>query len=172
MSNVKDSGTTPAVDQRPIVTFSPALPVIEAGMRTEPAVSLPNASKAEPSRRLTPAPLDEPPTERCAAASHGLYGAPWWLFCPAPPNANSTMWVLPMITPSWRRSVATSGPSRSQGSAGRRRLDPAKQGYPLAANRSFSETGNPWRGPAETPAANAASAASATARACSGAQNE
>src|SRR5947209_15648108 len=35
----------PLVDQRPIVTFSPALPVIEAGMRTEPAVSLPNASK-------------------------------------------------------------------------------------------------------------------------------
>ena len=56
--------------------------------------------------------------------------------------------------------------------AGRRRLDPAKQGYPSAANRSFSDTGNPWRGPAETPAANAASAAAATARACSGAQNE
>jgi hypothetical protein len=64
------------VDQRPIVTFKPALPVMQAGMRTEPAVSLPNASTAEPSSRLTPAPLDEPPTERCAAASHGLYGAP------------------------------------------------------------------------------------------------
>src|SRR5207248_5393151 len=38
------------------------------------------------------------------------------------------MWVLPVITPSWRRSVATSGPSRSQRWAGRRRLDPAKQG--------------------------------------------
>ena len=72
VSNVKDSGTTPSVDQRPIVTFSPALPVMQAGMRTEPAVSLPNASNAEPSSRLTPAPLDDPPTERCAAASHGL----------------------------------------------------------------------------------------------------
>src|SRR6266446_1380267 len=60
VSNVKDSGTTPSVDQRPIVTFKPALPVMQAGMRTEPAVSLPNASKAEPSNRLTPAPLDEP----------------------------------------------------------------------------------------------------------------
>src|SRR5215471_12216682 len=76
VSNVKDSGTTPAVDQRPIVIFSPALPVIEAGMRTEPAVSLPNASKADPSRRLTPAPLDEPPTERCAAASQGVVRCP------------------------------------------------------------------------------------------------
>ena len=44
--------------------LQPALPVMQAGMRTEPAVSLPNASKAEPSSRLTPAPLDEPPTER------------------------------------------------------------------------------------------------------------
>jgi hypothetical protein len=59
-----------------MVTFKPALPVMQAGMRTEPAVSLPNASTAEPSSRLTPAPLDEPPTERCAVASHGLYGAP------------------------------------------------------------------------------------------------
>jgi hypothetical protein len=76
VSKVKDSGTTPAADQRPIVTFNPALLVMQAGMRTEPAVSLPNASKAEPSSRLTPAPLDEPPTERCTAASQGLYGAP------------------------------------------------------------------------------------------------
>jgi hypothetical protein len=41
VSNVKDSGTTPLVDQRPIVTFKPTLPVMQAGMRTEPAVSLP-----------------------------------------------------------------------------------------------------------------------------------
>jgi hypothetical protein len=72
VSKVKDNGTTPLVDQRPIVTFRPTLPVMEAGMRTEPAVSLPSASAAEPSSRLTPAPLDEPPTERCASVSHGL----------------------------------------------------------------------------------------------------
>jgi hypothetical protein len=71
------------------------------------------------------------------------------------------MWVLPVMTPSWRRNVATSGPSRSQGSAGSRRLDPAKQGYPAAATRSLIETGNPWRGPTVTPAAKAASAAAA-----------
>ncbi len=90
------------------------------------------------------------------------------------------MWVLPVMTPSSRRNVATSGPSRSQGSAGSRRLDPAKQGYPAAANRSLIETGNPWRGPTVTPAAKAASAAAAAPRrrgaaaprACSGAQSE
>ena len=72
VSNVKERGTIPSVDQRPSVTFRPTLPVMDAGMRTEPAVSLPKASCAEPSRRLTPAPLDEPPTERWALASHGL----------------------------------------------------------------------------------------------------
>src|ERR1700746_1525217 len=110
---------------------------MEAGSPPDPALSLPNASKAEPSRRLTPAPLDEPPTERCGAASHGLYGAPWWLFCPVPPNANSTMWVLPIITPSWRRSAVTSGPSCSQGSAGRRRLGPAEQREPAGGQTAL-----------------------------------
>jgi len=77
-----------------------------------------------------------------------------------------------VMTPSWRRSAATSGPSCSQGSDRSRRLDPAKQGYPEAANRSLMETGNPWRGPTVTPAEKAASAAAATARACSGAHSE
>ena len=80
---------------------------MHAGIRTEPAVSLPKASSAEHSRRLTPAPLD-----------------------------------------------------------------PAKQGYPAAANRSLIEIGNPWGGPTVTPAEKAASAAAATARACSGAHSE
>ena len=53
VSNVEDSGTTPSVDQRPSVTSNPPVPVIEAGIRTEPAVSLPQASSADPSSRLT-----------------------------------------------------------------------------------------------------------------------
>jgi len=36
----------------------------------------PKANRAEPSHSETPAPLDEPPGERCALASHGLYGLP------------------------------------------------------------------------------------------------
>jgi len=48
-------------------------------------------------------------------------------------NANSTIWVLPTMGPSCRRIVATIGPSFSQGSAGRRRLEPAKHGKPSAA---------------------------------------
>ena len=72
VSKVGDKGTTPSVDQRPSVTFKPTFPVMHAGIRTEPAVSLPKASSAEPPSRLTPAPLDEPPGARCAAGSHGL----------------------------------------------------------------------------------------------------
>jgi hypothetical protein len=41
-------------------------------------------------------------------------------------------------------------------------------GYPLAANKSLIDTSRPCRGPADTPAEKAASATSATARACSG----
>ena len=76
VSKVKLNGTMPSVDQRSLVIFNPALPVIAAGSRTEAAVSLPNASRAEPSHSDTPAPLDEPPGERCAVASQGLYGLP------------------------------------------------------------------------------------------------
>jgi Molybdate transporter of MFS superfamily len=72
VSKVEDSGTTPSVGQRPSVTFGPTVPVMHAGIRTEPAVSLPKASSAEPSSRLMPAPLDEPPGARCARESHGL----------------------------------------------------------------------------------------------------
>ena len=79
------NGTMPSVDQRPAVGRIPALPVIEAGMRTEPAVSEPIASRAEPSHRLTPAPELDPPGERCTAASHGLRGAPQCGLTPSPP---------------------------------------------------------------------------------------
>ena len=48
MSKVVDSGTTPSVDQRPSVTFKPTVPVIDAGIRTEPSVSLPKASSSYP----------------------------------------------------------------------------------------------------------------------------
>ena len=61
VSKVKLSGTMPSVDQRSLVNFKPALPVIAAGKRTEAAVSVPKAKSAEPSQSETPAPLDEPP---------------------------------------------------------------------------------------------------------------
>src|SRR5262249_19870648 len=96
VSKVKLSGTMPSEDQRCLVIFRPALPVIAAGSRTEAAVSLPNANSAEPSHNETPAPLDDPPGGRCVLASQGLYGLPESALWPAPPRANSTICVFPL----------------------------------------------------------------------------
>ena len=101
-----------------------------AGTRTEPAVSLPSATIAEPSHRLTPAPAEEPPGTRCALASHGLRGVPQCGLTPRPPKASSTVWDFPITTPSWRRSVETTGPSLSH-LGGNRFAVPAKVGQPL-----------------------------------------
>ena len=49
-------------------------PVMLAGTRTEPAVSLPRAIQAVPSWRLTPAPQLEPPGTRWVSASQGFRG--------------------------------------------------------------------------------------------------
>src|SRR5262249_23618791 len=76
VSNEKLSGTIPAVDQRSLVNFKPALPVIAAGKRTEAALSVPKAKGAEASQGGTLAPLDGPPGSRCGIASQGLRGLP------------------------------------------------------------------------------------------------
>ncbi|SUZ66516.1 uncharacterized protein METZ01_LOCUS19370 [marine metagenome] len=75
----------PSSDHRPKLVLSPTLPVMLAGIRTDPAVSDPSASRAVPSCRLTPAPLLEPPGTRCSVESHGFRGVPQWLLTPKPP---------------------------------------------------------------------------------------
>ena len=129
MSRVVDSGTTPVVGQRPVVCRWPTTPVAEAGMRTDPPVSLPTAIRADPSHRLTPAPDEEPPGTRCSSASHGLTGVPVFGFSPTPPKASSTVWVLPTTTAPSARSVRTRNPSRRHRS-GSSRLVPARMGRP------------------------------------------
>ncbi len=95
-----------------------------AGMRTEPAVSVPSARQAVPLISETPAPELEPPGVRCAWLSQGLRGAPQWALVPSPPKANSTVWVFPIRLGNWASSASTMGPGRSQ-LAGRRREEPA-----------------------------------------------
>ena len=114
VSQVGANGTMPSIDQRPIVTFRPTLPVTLAGMRTEPPVSVPMAINADPSHKLTPAPDDDPPETRCWTASHGLRGAPQWALVPTAPKANSTVWVLPGTTHIAPRKARVTGPSRRQ----------------------------------------------------------
>ena len=64
-------------------------------MRIEPPVSEPIAAGQSPPATATAEPLDEPPATRCVFASHGFHGAPIGWLRPQPPNANSTMCVLP-----------------------------------------------------------------------------
>ena len=95
-----------------------------AGILIDPPVSDPSARNAEPSHRLTPAPLDDPPGTRWTFASHGLRGVPQCVLIPKPPKANSTVWVLPVITAACRRRAWITGPSASH-SSGNRLGEPA-----------------------------------------------
>ena len=68
-SSVVDSGKTPSVGTRPTVGLKPARPQNAAGMRTEPAVSVPSPAADMPSVTETAAPDDDPPGTRPVARS-------------------------------------------------------------------------------------------------------
>ena len=48
-------------ETRPHVVLSPAIPQHAAGMRTDPPVSVPNATSASPAATATAEPLEDPP---------------------------------------------------------------------------------------------------------------
>jgi len=85
VSSVPLSGSTPYVDIRPIVVFSPVIPHHAAGMRTDPPVSVPIAHGAIRAPTATPEPEDDPPGARCTFLSQGLRGVPMCWFVPQPP---------------------------------------------------------------------------------------
>ena len=164
VSSVVERGTTPSVGHLPVVWRMPTTPVADAGILTDPPVSLPSAIRADPSHRLTPAPDDEPPGARCSEASQGFTGVPVFGFRPMPPKASSTVCVLPTMTAPSRRSARTRKPSRRHRS-GSSRLVPARIGRPSTPYRSLTETVMPASGPGSRPWATAASTASAWRRA-------
>src|SRR5690606_23305523 len=98
VSNVCDKGNVPSRQISPLVVFRPVMPLREEGVRTEPPVSVPIAHGARPAATATPEPLDEPPGIRCSVMSQGFQGVPINGLVPQPPNANSTICVLPKIT--------------------------------------------------------------------------
>ncbi len=120
----------PSTLHRPILVLNPTFPVILAGIRTDPAVSVPKAMSAESTAKLTPAPLDDPPGTRCSSRSQGFRGVVQCGFTPKPPKANSTAWVLPVTTANWRLRVFITGPSLSQ-RLGKGLGLPAKVGKPF-----------------------------------------
>ena len=107
-SSVVDSGTAPCRLTSPYVGLNPVMPQSDAGIRMEPPVSEPSATGASAAATATAEPLDEPPATRWVRVSHGFHGAPIGALRPHPPNANSTMCVLPsgIIPASTRRATA------------------------------------------------------------------
>src|SRR5438045_3451752 len=94
VSRLALSGMIPAELMRPVVTLRPVSPQKEAGIRTEPPVSVPIAHGAIRAATATPEPLLDPPGVRASVRSHGFHGVPRWALVPQPPKANSTVWVL------------------------------------------------------------------------------
>ena len=60
-SSVRQAGTTPKVETRPRLGFSPTILLRPAGTRPEPAVSVPSASGTNPAATATAEPELDPP---------------------------------------------------------------------------------------------------------------
>ena len=70
------NATQPQREHRPYVGFMPTKPVMAAGKRIEPPVSVPVAAIANPDATADVEPPDEPPAVRRFSIFHGLIGAP------------------------------------------------------------------------------------------------
>ena len=83
MSRDGDKGNTPPRPMAPREVLSSTRPQKQAGILTDPPVSLPSATGANPPATATPDPLDDPPGARWTARSQGLHGVPVTGSCPA-----------------------------------------------------------------------------------------
>ena len=63
-SRVRQAGTTPVAESAPIVGFNPTMLFNPAGIRPEPAVSVPSAKETMPRAVATAEPEEEPPGTR------------------------------------------------------------------------------------------------------------
>ena len=147
--------------------LKPVKPQNAAGMRTDPPVSVPIAATAISSQIETAAPEDDPPGIRRAGRSNGFAGVPWCGFSPSPENANSVIFVRPIMTPPAARKRSTTTASCAAAGASASTIDPAVVGSPRISKRSLTETGMPPSQPVQIPARRLRSIASASARAAS-----
>jgi hypothetical protein len=74
VSNVHATGMLPRLLTRPAVPRRPHTPPSPAGMRIDPAVSVPMVAAAIPAATAAPEPPEEPPAMR--SRSHGLRQGP------------------------------------------------------------------------------------------------
>ena len=73
-SSERHAGTTPTVLTRPSVGLHPTMLPSAAGIRPDPAVSVPSANGTSPAATATPEPELDPPGT--IAGSNGLTGVP------------------------------------------------------------------------------------------------
>src|SRR5215470_274900 len=84
----------------------PVIPHMEAGLRTEPPVSVPSAAGSMPAARATPQPLEEPPGKWLPP--HGFTAGGHGRSKEGPPMANSCVASLPItIAPADLRRLVT-----------------------------------------------------------------
>ena len=95
-SSEEANATTPQRGTRPYVGFMPTAPVSAAGWRIEPPVSVPSENRTSPAATATADPPDEPPGTR--SARHGFFTGPNAEFSFELPIANSSRFVLPIMT--------------------------------------------------------------------------
>ena len=107
MCDTVPNGDSGYAGTRPKLGFSPTLPQNAAGMRTEPAPSVPTPSGPSPAATAAAVPPDDPPG--VFVGSHGLRVMPVSGELVSPLHPNSGVVVLPMSTAPASRSRAVTG---------------------------------------------------------------
>ncbi len=142
MSSDGASGYTPFTEIRPYAVFSPVTPQQAAGMRTDPPVSVPNATSASPVATATADPDDDPPGSR--RGSSGFIGVPDQWFTPFADQHSSVSPVLPTIRAPASRAEATTAASIWAGSAiSATTGHPAVVGTPATSMQSLTASRGP-----------------------------
>ena len=155
---------------RPKLGFSPTLPQKAAGMRTDPAPSVPTLSGPRPAATAAAVPPEDPPGVR--VGSHGLRVMPVSSELVSPLQPNSGVVVLPIRTAPASRSRAVAGASTSQAWSGSTVRLPRRVGQPRVRMRSLIEVGTPSSGPTGSPCRQRTSLAAAEAMASSAATRQ
>ena len=143
------NGDSGCAGTRPKLGFSPTLPQNAAGMRTDPAPSVPTPIGPHPAATAAAVPPDEPPD--VFVGSHGLRVIPVSAELVSPLQPNSGVVVLPMSTAPASRRRAVAGASTSHGWSGSTVRLPRRVGHPLVRMRSLIDAGTPSSGPIGSP---------------------
>src|SRR6516162_6559078 len=155
----------PYRDTRPYVGLTPTILQNEAGSRMEPPVSVPSAIGTLHAPTVLALPPDDPPGTR--VGSHGLRVGKNAEFSHDDPIANSSIFVLPMITAPASSSLRTTVDEYGERKFSKI-LEPAVVISPSTQKMSLTAMGMPANAPASSPARTRSSMRRACASARSG----